>query len=70
MYQTLADCPLERIRLACTKCQRWGELSRNAAVRRFGADAALKHLRPLLSPCPDPNCGLYYVDLEEGCAIH
>ena len=67
--RNLGEYPHKSVRLACRKCGRQGQLSRERLVRDHGPDITLPDLRPLIADCPrtaqmhDP-CGAYYVDLS------
>ena len=69
-YVTLAEYPLDKVRLACTKCERRGLYSKATLIEHFGADANMVDLRlKLAAGCPKiaanqimDLCGVYYPD--------
>jgi hypothetical protein len=40
-YVTLAEHPVDMVRLACTKCERRGQYHKTTPIERHGADAIL-----------------------------
>jgi hypothetical protein len=57
------------VRLACSRCERRGQVRRDRLIREHGPDIVLPDLRhklavgcPLLGHRSTP-CGVYYVDL-------
>jgi len=66
--QSLGDFPHVMVRLACRKCGRSGQLSRDKLIVQHGRDIVLPDLLPLIADCPrsgrmhDP-CGAHYADL-------
>ena len=69
-YVTLAEYPMEMVRLACTKCERRGQYRKATLIEHFGADANMVDLRlKLAAGCPKiaankimDLCGVYYPD--------
>ena len=52
-YVTLAEHPGDRVRLACTKCERRGQYRKATLIERFGADMNMVELRLILAAdCP------------------
>ena len=69
-YVTLAEYPMDMVRLACTKCDRRGQYRKATLLERYGSDQ--EHGRPaarLAADCPKiatgkimDLCGVYYPD--------
>jgi len=66
--QSLGEYPHALVRMACAKCGRRGQLSRDRLIAEHGADIVLPDLLPRIAACPragrmhDP-CGAIYADL-------
>jgi hypothetical protein len=69
-YVTLAEYPMDMVRLACTKCERRGLYSKATLIEHFGPDKNMVELRlELAAGCPKiaankimDLCGVYYPD--------
>jgi hypothetical protein len=67
---TLAEHPIEMVRLECTKCGRRGQYRKAALIERYGPDANMVDLRlRLAAGCPKiaanramDLCGVIYTD--------
>jgi hypothetical protein len=65
---TLGNFPHSMVRLACRKCDRRGQLSRDRLLAEHGPAIAMPDLLGKLADCPrrgmmhDP-CGAHYADL-------
>ena len=66
--RSLGDYPHAMVRLACRKCGRRGQLSRDRLIAEHGRDIVLPDLLRIIASCPrygkiyDP-CGVVYADL-------
>ncbi len=66
---TLAEYPADMVRLACTRCDRRGQVRKATLIARHGGKTALPDLRQAIAQCPKANalgtaCGVYFVDLS------
>lgn len=70
----LIEHPAETMRMACTKCDRNGKVSRARMVEAWGPQMGLVDLLQVIAKdCPQQTpdwqgirrCGVYYVDLKE-----
>jgi hypothetical protein len=69
-YVTLAEHPTDKVRLACTKCERRGQYRKATLIERYGPDKNMVDLRlELAVGCPKiaagkimDLCGVYYPD--------
>lgn len=64
----LAEFPLERVELACKKCERHGVLSKAKLLEQYGPNITLPDLLSRIAQCPRHGkysdwCGAYYVAL-------
>jgi len=52
-YVTLAEYPMDMVRLACTKCERRGQYRKATLIERYGPDKNMVELRlKLAAGCP------------------
>ena len=64
---TLAEYPLDVVRLACKACGREGKYNKSALIERFGREVRLPDLRHEIAKCDrrgkfDGGCGVHYPD--------
>jgi hypothetical protein len=69
--QALKDYPHDPVRVACRKCERYGQLRKAKLIEQYGPDIVMPDLRHLIAQCPRRNsmtdpCGVYYVDMADG----
>jgi hypothetical protein len=64
---TLADYPIEMVRLACDRCDRRGQYRRGPLISLLGAKATLSDALVEMAKCPRAHdasnpCGAHFLD--------
>jgi hypothetical protein len=71
-YKTpsLAEWPLQMVRLACDLCPRRGQYRKDTLIALYGGDVKMPDLRRKIAYCPrfdapGQACGVYFADLRQ-----